>query len=271
MGFVKTAEEIAEIERVLSAPRFLHGEQLRVDFLTDSRTVDRLLPPPLKPLEIPAASVGIGRWQGSGIGDYAGGSVYLGARYGDIEGGYALAMWMNTEASVRFGREMFGEPKKLASTNLIRSGKGVHAWIERDGVRLVDLHAELGEDLGPDHAIRPAFNFKSRTAANGIGLEGPAILTRTLFDTSARSRREGAGSVTFGSTVHDPLDEIEVISVVRAEFQEHDISARCEALAMVPAEQFIPYHHGRSDNWLALNSADEADRALRRLRATISV
>jgi hypothetical protein len=92
-----------------------------------------------------------------------------------------------------------------------------------------------------------------------------------MFDTTIKTLREGLGVVTFGTTVHDPLDEIEIVSVERAEFQEHDISATCEQLADVPAAEFLPYHHGRSDNWLALNSADQADAALERARATSQV
>jgi acetoacetate decarboxylase len=254
VGFVKSAEDIAEIERVLSRPRFVNGERLAVEFLTDPATVERLLPPPLEPADKPLASVGIGRWQGNGIGDYAGGSLYLAARYNGIDGGYALAMWMDTEASVTFGRDVFGEPKKLCTTNLFRDGNRFHAWIERHGVRLIDVHAELGDDLGPTQQDRIAFNFKSRPAANGVGLEGPAVLTATTFSATVKNMREGIGSISMAGTVHDPLDEIEVVSVVRAEYQEHDISATCEALATVPAEDFLPYHHGRTDNWLALNS-----------------
>jgi acetoacetate decarboxylase len=260
MGFVKSAEEIVAIERVLSCPRFVHGERLTIEFLTEPSTVRRLLPPPLVPTDTPLVVAGIGRWQSNGIGDYAGGSLYLAASYRGVEGGFGLAMWMDTEAAVTFGRDLFGEPKKLASTNLFRTGSHFHGWVERHGTRLLDLDAELGEDLGPSQGARSAFNFRSRSAPDGIGLDGPAVLTQATFDATVRSRREGTGSISLGATVHDPLDEIEVLSVVRAEYQEHDIAARCRAVATVPADEFLPYHHGRADNWLALDT----ETALRR-------
>ena len=42
---------------------------------------------------------------------------------------------------------------------------------------------------------------------------------------------------------------------MRATFSEHDIVARCEPVAEVPALDFLPYHHGRADDWLALDTS----------------
>jgi len=254
MSFVKTAAEIAQIERALARPEFVSGERLTVEFLTDPATVERLLPPLLEPSAAPLVLASVGRWQSNCVGDYAGGSIYLTARHGGVDGAYALAMFMDTEPSVIFGREVFGEPKKLAASAMFRRGNRFHGYLERHGTRLLELHAELGEDLGESALDAYAFNYKARPAANGIGLEGPVSLTRAHFQTTIKARREGTGSVQLRSTVHDPLAEIPVVSVVRAYHTEHDISARCETAGSVAAEQFLPYFHGRSDNWLALDS-----------------
>jgi hypothetical protein len=66
--------------------------------------------------------------------------------------------------------------------------------------------------------------------------------------------REGSGTVTLRGTVHDPLDELPIVSVVRATFTECDLIASCEAVATVPAATFAPYHHGRHDDWSALDT-----------------
>jgi acetoacetate decarboxylase len=201
--------------------------------------------------------VGIGRWQSNGIGDYAGCSVNLAARHRDVEGGYALAMWMDTEPSVAFGREIFGEPKKLASVRLFRNGDSFRGQLERHGTRLVEMDAELTEWSGATQEERVAFNFRSRMAVDGAGLDGPAVLTRATFTTDVKRAGLGTGSIVLRSTEHDPLAEIEIVSVAWASFQEHDIAARCEAVDSVPGDQFLPYHHGRSDNWLVLDTAGE--------------
>jgi acetoacetate decarboxylase len=255
MGFVRTAEEIAAIERVVSEPHFVSGERLTVEFLTDQETYERLLPPPLEPAEAPLVIAGVGRWRSNCVGDYAGGSISLAARHEGVTGSFAVAMWMDSEPAIVFGRDVFGEPKKLASSNLFRDDDRVHAWIDRHGVRLVAIAGDLGDELGPSETERVAFNYRSRPTAGGIGLDGPAVLTAARFTTTIRSRREGSGSVELTGTVHDPLDELRVASVLRAEYQEHDLVARCEAVATVPAEDFLPYHYGRIDDVLALNSA----------------
>jgi acetoacetate decarboxylase len=254
MGFVRTAEEIAAIERAFSEPHFVHGERLVVNFLTDPSTYEQLLPSCFTPADQPLVSIGIGRWQSNCVGNYAGGSISLAVRHNGTAGAYAVAMFMDNEAAVAFGRDVFGEPKKLASSNLIHSGDRAWAWIERRGVRLVDIEAQLGDDLGPSENERIAYNIRSRPAANGIGLEGPAVLTAATFRATISLRREGLGAVTLRGTSHDPVDELEVVSIVGADYQQHDIVARCEAVDTIPAEEFLPFHYGRTDNYAILDT-----------------
>jgi acetoacetate decarboxylase len=258
MGFVKRPEEIARIERALSHPRFVNGEMLSVDFLTDPAVVEHVLPPPLEPADSPRVTAMIGRWQSNCVGDFHGGAIYVAARHDGVDGDYVLAMYMNWDAPTIYGRDLFGEPKKIATSGLHRHDETCHAWLERGGVRLIELHGLLTTDLGPFDAEGTNFNFKARPAADGVGLEEDAILTRATFETHATLAREGAGSVVLRGTVHDPLDELPVRSVVRAAFLECDLIASCEAVATVPADVFAPYHHGRQDDWAALDSESAA-------------
>ena len=148
MGFVKTPEEIARIEHALSHPRFVNGEMLAVDFLSDPDVVASVLPPPLQAAEEPLLSAMVGRWQSNCVGDFYGGAIYVAARHDGIEGRYVLAMWMDGDVPTIYGRDLFGEPKKLAESRLHRRGDEYSAWLERGGVRLLELHAQLPTDLG---------------------------------------------------------------------------------------------------------------------------
>jgi acetoacetate decarboxylase len=254
MGFVKSAEEIARIEHALAYPRFTGGQMLSVEFLTDESVVAEILPPPLEPTDVPAVRAMVGRWQSNCVGDFNGGSIYVSARHEGIEGEYVLSMYMQSEVPLIYGRELFGEPKKIASTGLIRRGDNFRGWIDRGGARLVELHGEMSQDTGPFDVEGYNFNFKARPAANGIGLEEDAVLTRAKFDVHATASLEGAGSVVLRGTVHDPLDELPVRSVVKATYMECDLIGACEAVATVPAGVFAPYHHGRQDDWSALDT-----------------
>ena len=88
----------------------------------------------------------------------------------------------------------------------------------------------------------------------GKGLEEDAILTRAKFDVHATASLEGAGSVVLRGTVHDPLDELPVRSVIKASYMECDLIGKCEAVATTPADVFLPFHYGRHDDWSALDT-----------------
>ncbi|HEY1854782.1 MAG TPA: acetoacetate decarboxylase family protein [Solirubrobacterales bacterium] len=254
MGFVKSSEEIARIEHALSSPRFVGGQMLSVEFVTDESVVAELLPPPLEPAAAPNVRAMVGRWQSNCVGDFYGGSIYVAARHDGIDGEYVLAMFMDNDVPTIYGRDLFGEPKKIADSALLRRGDAFRGWVDRGGVRIIELQGEMSEDTGGFDAEGYNFNFKARPAADGHGLEEDAILTRAKFDVHATASLAGAGSVVLRGTVHDPLDEIPVRSVARATYMECDLIGRCEAVATTPADVFLPYHHGRHDDWSALDT-----------------
>src|SRR3954453_12449690 len=148
MGFVKTPDEIARIEHALSHPRFVNGEMLSVDFLTDESVVEHVLPPPLEPADEPRIRAMIGRWQSNCVGDFFGGSIYVAARHDGMDGDYVLAMYMDGDIPTIYGRDLFGEPKKLATSNVYRHGNVITGYVDRHGTRLIELHATMSKDLG---------------------------------------------------------------------------------------------------------------------------
>jgi acetoacetate decarboxylase len=249
MGFVKTAEEIERIEAAVGNPRFSGAQMLSVEFLVEPGFVEAVVPPPLEPAAEPRMRAMVGRWESNCVGDFAGGVVYVAVRHGDDEGEYNLAQYMDTDASMIYGRDVFGEPKKIARSVLRRRDRHLRGRIERGGVEIVELAGEMQRDLGPSVRSRFNFNFKSRPAADGHGLEEDAVLTRASFEVRSTVAWEGEGGIVLRGTAHDPLDEIPVTSVIRATYTECDMAARCETVAHTPAEVFAPYHHGRNDDW----------------------
>lgn len=248
MGFVRSATEADEITDVLAAPRFGPGSQVAVEFRTDPTVHAALLPPPLVPASDPVAVASVGHWQSNVVGAYSGGSISLLARLGDIEAAFPLGMWMDSEPAVAFGREVFGEPKKLATARLDRCGDTVTATLTRYGVDLVSLHAQLEEDAPTGTHLRRTFNVRSRTASDGRGLAGDAELTLTDFTTTTAVHRTGTGDLVLTSGPHDPAGELPVLEVLRATWQEHIMSATCHVVATIPAATFWPWHLGRLDD-----------------------
>lgn len=134
MGFVKTHPELEIPKRELTATTFTNGRRVTVEFLTDPEVYRGLIPPGLQPVEEPLIIVGIGTWDCNSIGHYEGGSISVAVKRDGIPGGYAVSMWMDTDAAVAFGRDVYGEPKRRAdAVQFTRQGNAIRAFIERGG------------------------------------------------------------------------------------------------------------------------------------------
>jgi acetoacetate decarboxylase len=259
MGYIKTPEEIARIQRALRNPRFVNAQKLTVDVLTEPATIERLLPPGFAPLDQPLVTAMVGRWQSNCVGDFSGGALYLGARFGDVEGAYALQMWMDTDHATLFGRDLYGEPKKIARPGIERAGSRATAFIERGGVRLIDIAVELQHEHAPSTVVRNALNVKARPAAGRDGLEEDAIVTCAANEDRRTVHLDGPATLTLTGTELDPVDEIPIAEVLRGTYVEGDASATLRVLGTIPAEAFLPYAFGRNDDWSLLDTSRASD------------
>jgi acetoacetate decarboxylase len=254
MGFMKTPDEVARIQAVLRQPRFVAAEMLTVDFLTARDVLAAALPPGMELDGEPVVTAMVGRWRSNCVGDYSGGALYVPARFGGVSAAYVLAMYMDADPAIMFGRDVFGEPKKRATSNLYRRGNSIGGYVERNGVRLIDLHAELGPDLGPGTASGANFNIKATPAADGGSCEDDAVVTLAEFDNVLTERRIGTGRVRLGSSVHDPLADLAIFAQRGAAYIEGDLIARARAFGRIPKDLFFPYLLGRMDDWSQLDT-----------------
>jgi acetoacetate decarboxylase len=250
-GWVKNPEQIRRIEERLAAPAFLQGKFLSVSFLTRPDFVRAVLPPPLEPGREPLVTVSVCTFGSSNcVGPFAGGVVDVSARYKGIEANHCLAMPMNTDVAIIFGRELFGEPKKQARVRLESDGDVVRGTIERFGIPYIQLEARLDENVrisGPTYSGR--FHYKFMHAANGRGLEFDPILVHAHFRNELKVSRRGKGKVTFKASPHDPLTEIEIVEMRDANYVEGDIYAEAKAIGTVSAAQFLPYAFQNIDDY----------------------
>jgi acetoacetate decarboxylase len=255
VGFVKTPEEIERISALLKNVEFVGCEVLRVDFLTHPETVEQILPPGLEPGDTPQVSAMVGRWRSNCVADFVGGGIGVSARCGDFVGSYVLALYMNTDAATIFGRDVYGEPKKLATNALYRRGDNAYGYLDRGGARLIDISVELESRTGPTTGNDNAFNIKSSLAPDGSGLAGDATIVLTEFTSTVRSIRSGRAKLSLAGTPHDPLDEIAIVEVLGGHLVESDRRAKAREIGQIPADDFLPYALGRMDDWSLLSTA----------------
>jgi len=247
------------MQQAMSAPRFVNAEMLSVTFESDIDYLRSILPPPLELTDNTVRAM-VGRWQSNCVADFEGGALYLPARHEDVEGEYVLAMYMTSDAAIIYGRELFGEPKKQCSTRLHRGRQRMVGHVERHGVVIIDLEAELLTDLGPSSTSGVNFNIKATPSCTGVGLESDAVLTLAEFDVTLTSHWSGTGGVRLASNAHDPVGDIPVGTVREAVYQEGDLLPHTRRVASIPAASFLPYAYGRMDDWSLLNTETKSAR-----------
>lgn len=254
MGFVRTNDEISRLRATMAAPKALSGEMVSVQFRTSAATVERLLPPGLEPADEPTGVAYLGRWDRSNAGPFLAAALFVRARHRGLEGDYCLAMPVSTERALLFGREMIGEPKKLAELSLECDASRANGSVRRGGAELLRIEVETTRELGALERTEYAFHYKYTPRADGCGLESDPVLVRVENRFQVRAAALGSGSLALQSSLHDPYGEIEVDEVRLALRLRADIRARVEKLARVPARDFLPYAFGKMDDWTCLDN-----------------
>lgn len=255
MSYRRTPEEVAAVQATLADVEFVGGESLSVDFLTRPETVRDVLPAELEPGAEPRVTVQVSRWRSNCVGDFAASAVYVSASHRGTAGDYVLTMFMDSDVPMLFGRDLYGEPKKLGVSTLWRNDGHMSGRLERHGETLVEIEADLGPDRGPTEVLGRNYNVKYELSADGAGLSAPPTLTMAEFAQRTTVVRKGPAMLRLRGTVHDPLDALEVVELRDAVYVETGMKATCVPVARMDPEAFLPLALGRSDYWPALATA----------------
>lgn len=256
MGFRRTPDEIAAIQQTLSDVEFVGGESLSVDFLTRPEIVRSLLPAELEPGETPRITAQVSRWRSNCVGDFDASAIYVSARHGEVAGDYVLTMFMDSDVPMLFGRDLFGEPKKIGRSTIYRNDGHMTGVLERGGARLIEIEADLAADSGPVAVLGRNFNVKYELVPDGSAIVGTPTLTMAEFDQRITVRRKTtAATLRLGSTVHDPIGDLEVVELLGGVYVETGMKASCVPVGTLDADAFLPLALGRADYWPALATA----------------
>ena len=147
--------------------RFVNREFLIVAYRTDPQALRAVVPEPLE-IEEPVVKFEFIRMPDStGFGHYTESGQVIPVRLGRERGGYVHAMYLNDDAPIAGGRELWGFPKKLASPRL---------GVEKDTL--------LGTlDYGPVRVATATMGYKHRAldaAAVREALGAPGFLLKII-------------------------------------------------------------------------------------------
>jgi acetoacetate decarboxylase len=108
---------------------------------TDPAALARLLPPPLEPVgDVVLAHIYLMR-DTDFVGQAHECNVMFGARYAGgetvVEGGYSMGLYLDSDVGVAHGREVHGQPKKMAALKLETRGDLIVGEVERNGITIL--------------------------------------------------------------------------------------------------------------------------------------
>ncbi|MCS7296562.1 MAG: acetoacetate decarboxylase family protein [Chloroflexota bacterium] len=250
--FRRTPEEAELFLAAYRRPVFRDVRALTVPAESEPEALAAILPPPLEPANEPRVVFSIAEVRRSNCaGAFFVATVDISCTFQGERGAFCLAMPVSTDSALIFGRELYGEPKKLAEIHLDERGDGtVHGSVTRHGITYLELSAVLEpteEPVRESEADRYHFRFLPTPDGHIAGL---VELVRVRHRSRVRVTARGQASVTLRDSPHDPLFDIPIRKVLGAAYSEGQMETEGRVVAKVPADQFLPFAFAKVDDLL---------------------
>jgi len=155
--------------------RFFDREYVIITYRTTREALEAVVPAPLE-IDEPLVKYEFIRMPDStGFGDYTESGQVIPVTFEGIPGGYVHSMYLNDEAPIAGGRELWGFPKKLASPKLAVETDTLLGTLDYGSVRVATA------TMGYKHSMLEADNVKA-------GMLAPNYLLKIIphVDGSAR-------------------------------------------------------------------------------------
>ena len=241
-------------------PRSNAQEGLYVAWKTKPELLAQILPPPLK-MVAPVVWVYIVHiGEPSYTQHYCEAAMSVPATYDGVKGEYVRSLLLygpGAQMSAFSGRDVMGTPKKIADDiRIIRTNRYVRAYIERDGIKIIDVEGKLGEYNTPE-ANKALGKLEPGTQADHVAWfykfdmdQGPdgkttfsnARLLKHTTRTFYKSWETGAAKVSLNPSVNDPWADLEVEEVLGFGYSRNDLHMiSSETLVSENTMEVIPY------------------------------
>ena len=226
---------------------------IRAVYETDKEIAKALLPKPLIPASKPEIFV-----QFSQVAMHLSkertvkiGAATIGVfcQYKNTKGAYVLAMPMEGEGVVVKGREIFGEPKKIANIHFHMEGDSFHVACERHNITFLEIKGSLEEELPARKFQENFFCYKAQPdILRQGGFDGDVFLTQLDWDRDYSLVRKAKGEITLRDSPYDPLVDVPVKKLVHMEYAEGATKTSGKILEIVPGDWLAPFIHQRYDD-----------------------
>lgn len=244
-----------KLANFMNDPGMNNQEGIYVFGITDP-SVNRLLPPPLELVdpEKPMFYLYIVNIREPSFAPwYMEGGIGVMAKYGGVSGIYFFNLQLSGPGALMgafTGREGSGLPKKLCERIVVeRTDEFAHCFMERNGVRLVDVELEIGQYNNPAFSVEQE---NCQTIPGGLLTEGGCLLHRYALDAEGElgfkdlrimaydsptryySWEPASATMKLNSSIDDPYGEIPLLTILGAGW------AKCDNFVR---KQTVLYHY----------------------------
>lgn len=226
---------------------------LEVIYETDADIVAAVLPPPLAESDKPYVRFNITQVEMAGGLRFGAGWFGVHARHGAQYGEYPLFMPMTTEQATVGGREVFGEPKKIAQVEISRDGDLVSGRVGRMGFDLLEVTGRVVGTRPPAERHSCDFYFKvSPSPEVKNELDSDPLLVHSYKHHKERQVELVDGVVTLKDSPLDFVADLPVRRVVEITWSERATVLRGKVMGAVPRADIEPFLHQRYDDMSVL-------------------
>ena len=198
--------------------RFVNREFFTITYETDPEMLRSCVPPVLEIIEPVVKFEFIRMPDSTGFGDYTESGQVIPVRYKGEEGTFTLTMFLDCEAPIAGGREIWGFPKKLAKPQLFVEEDTLVGKLDYGSIRIATAtmgykHHAIDEKIILEAMKKPIFLLKNIPGVDGT----PEVnqLTRTyLTDITVKGCWTGPGSLELHPHALAPIAELPIKKIV---------------------------------------------------------
>jgi len=146
--------------------------------------------------------------------------------HGQTAGVFFVALYLDTTAGVVTGREIWGFPKKDAEITFSEEGGAVSTVVSRFGFPLIKATMRLENRVKVIRETPPQALFNLKVIPSVKRGAPPDVLQLTSLPSiqHARELYEGPGTLEFGGSPFDPLDQIPILGIAGGRFEVGDMT-----------------------------------------------
>jgi acetoacetate decarboxylase len=256
MQTVRYGARKEQVNREIEAKRAdIWSEAVTAVYETDPEIIAAVLPPPLEPGPEALVRITITRVEMPGLPVFGAGWIGVQARHADRLGEYPILMPMTTEQSLIGGREVNGEPKKLAEVEVQRDGDAVSGRIARMGSVICEITGRIAGSRENYEIEKTDFWFKISPSCEEAGvLDQDPLLVYGEKTERTRVHETIEGELILKEAPLDPVADLVVRRMVDLNWTERASTQVGRVIGPVPRANVEPYIHQRYDDLSVLGA-----------------